>query len=125
MKPSATDHLFGRKPFSPTTLAALWKVDEWASRYLKLLEKWQQRTLELIRYSGTNAGGIHELRAFVAPDQQRIYCGGTRNIACYHEFLTAIGPPLEPIAGALPRAVWAAGALGDYAFELMLPNGPR
>lgn len=119
MEPSATDHLFCRKPFSPATLATVWKVDEWASRRLKLVEKWQQRTLELVRYSGANAGGIHELTPLVVPDQERIDYGTIRHIAADDEVLAAIGAPLEPVPASFPRSVWAARALGDDSLELM------
>ena len=48
-----------------------------------------------------------------------------RNCMSRRGDLPTIRPPFEPIGRTLARAVWAAGALGNNASELMHSHGPH
>jgi hypothetical protein len=46
------------------------------------------------------------------------------NVASDDELLSAIGPPLQPVAGALTGTIRTACALRNDSFKLMLPKLP-
>src|SRR5215471_5564889 len=78
---------------------------------------WQQEPPEIWWNSSSDAAGVNWVPAFEVPHQDRIEIVPVRDVTADDELLSAVGPPLEPIAAALARAVLAARALGHDSLK--------
>jgi hypothetical protein len=65
--------------------------------------------------------GIDEVLILVVSDEYEIHEVLAWNVAPDDELLSAIGPPLQPVAGALAGTIRAA-ALRNDSFKPMLPD---
>src|SRR6516162_5862030 len=93
------------------SLGAFRQIAERASRNAELFEVWHQCAPGAYREPSTNAPRIDKVAIVVVPDKDGIHEVIARNVAPDHEFLTAICPPLEPVAAALSVAIRAGARL--------------
>jgi hypothetical protein len=96
------------------------QVNKRASRNLQLFDLRQQNPAGRCCEPGSHPAGIDEVPTLVISDKDGIHEVSAWNVASDDELLSAISPPLQPVAGALTGTIGAACALRNDPFETIL-----